>query len=392
MAWLRVGDEAATYPAFLRVDEHPDWEEGLTNEMFGFLARCATQAAAHYTDYVVSLGTARLIAGSPARAATLIQIAVDCELMTPIDIDGRRQWKLLDDEKFMHMRSKEEVDRDNQRKRDLSDHDLVMPVRIRDGDQCRYCRVVVNWGDQRGARGGTYDHRNGIDGQANPGNVVVCCRSCNRDRGDDPAADTRIPLLDPPALPYYKKRTADWINSSPWAKTHGTTVTASPSKPSGPTGRQRPASQAGHAPTTPTPSGPAHHGDSDPEPGIARDSDSDRPRGTAHHGDSDRDPGPARHTGDSDRDKTVPAAPTPSGNSERPTPPPTTPPLTNPDQSWPIQGTTKPGIPGSGRVGSGRAGSARGGKPIPPAQGDGRTESAPPPGRRSRGRRRKRKT
>lgn len=395
MAWLKVGDEAATYPAFLRVDEHNDWDERLTNEMFGFLARCATQAAAHYTDYIVSLGTARLIAGG--RATELLQIAVDCELAIPVDIDGRRQWKLIDDEKFMHMRSKEEVDRDNQRKRDLSDHDLVMPVRIRDGDQCRYCRLVVNWGDQRGARGGTYDHRNGINGQANPGNVVVCCRACNRDRGDDPDADRRIPLLEPPALPYYKKRTAEWINESPWAKTHGTTVTASSSKPSGTTGRQRPATQAGHAPTTPHNSGTAHHGDSDPEPGIARDSDSDRPWGIAHRGDSDRAPGTARPTGDSDREKTVTAAPTPSGTSERqptapPDPPPNSPPLTNPDQSWPMQGTTEPGIPGSGRDGSGRGGTARVGNPIPPPTGDGPSENSPAAGRRSRGRRRKRKT
>ena len=390
MAWLRIGDEAATYPAFLRVDEHPDWDDRLTNEMFGFLARCATQAAAHYTEYVVSLGTARLIAGN--RATALLQIAVDCELMEPVDIDGRRQWKLLDDEKFMHMRSKDEVDRDNQRKRDLSDHDLVMPVRIRDGDQCRYCRVVVNWGDQRGARGATYDHRNGIDGKASPGNVVVSCRSCNRDRGADPEADRRIPLLDPPALPYYKRATAKWINDSPWATTHGTTVTASTSKPSGPTGRQRPANQAGHAPTNQQDPGSAHHGDSDPGQGIARDSDSDLPRGIAHRGDSDRASGIAHPAGDSDRAKTVNAAPHPAGNSERhlSRPPTAPPPLTNPDQSWPNRGTTKPDRAGSGRVGSGGVGSGRVGTSIPPAMGDGPAESVSAAGRRSRGRRRKR--
>jgi hypothetical protein len=381
MAWLKVGDDAATYPAFLRVDEHEEWDERLTNELFGFLARCATQAAAHYTDYVVSLGTARLIAG--ARATALLQIAVDCELAEPVEIDGRRQWKLLDDEKFMHMRSKEEVDRDNQRKRDLSDHDLVMPVRLRDGDQCRYCRIVVNWGDQRSKRGGTYDHRDGIDGKATPLNVVVSCRGCNSDRGADPDADTRIPLLDPPAVPYFKAKTAEWINNSPWARTHGRTVTASPSKPSGPTGRQRPASQAGNAPNPTTAPGIAHHGDSDPRPGIARDSDSDRPRGTAHHGDSDRD-------------KTATAAPHPAGNSER-QPPTHTPPdpdpseLTSPDQSWPKKGTTELARPGTGRVGSGRHEAGQVGTPFPPSEGDGPSEISPAAGRRSRGRRRKRK-
>lgn len=369
MAWLKIGDDAATYPAFLRVDEHDDWDERLTNELFGFLARCATQAAAHYTDYIVSLGTARLIAGP--RAAALLQIAVDCELAEPVEVDGRRQWKLLDDEKFMHMRSKDEVDRDNQRKRDLSDHGLVMPVRLRDGDQCRYCRVVVNWGDQRSKRGGTYDHRNGIDGKATPLTVVVACRGCNSDRGDDPDADTRIPLLDPPAVPYFKAKTAEWINGSTWAKTHGRTVTASSSTPSGPTGRQRPASQAGHAHTTDTSSG------------IARASASDRAPGIAHHGDSDRD-------------KTVNAAPPPAGNSERHPPTPAPPAtdssaLTSPDQSWPQQGSTELARPGSGRVGPGRHGAGQVGTPFPPAKGDGPSEISSSAGRRSRGRRRKRK-
>ena len=36
---------------------------------------------------------------------------------------------------------------------------IIVPVRWRDGDACRYCGKVVNWADRKGGKGGTYDHR-----------------------------------------------------------------------------------------------------------------------------------------------------------------------------------------------------------------------------------------
>ena len=259
MAWLRTSDDAATYPAFLRIDEHPKWDERLKCEMFGFLLQVATLAAQHYTDYVVSLGTARLVAGT--RAVELLTIAEECELVTRVTVDGREQWKLLDDPNWIHMLSKEEKARNDQRKKDLSDSAVVIPVRVRDGDQCRYCGIVVNWRDRKGARGGTYDHRNGIDGQADPDNVVVCCRACNSSRSNDPEADTRVPLRKPPAQPYYSQSTADWINENYWAQANGICVTA--------TGGTQPL-PLGEAATEPTSPAEQHQG----QASDARSSDS----------------------------------------------------------------------------------------------------------------------
>ncbi|HMJ16556.1 MAG TPA: hypothetical protein VK524_34315, partial [Polyangiaceae bacterium] len=45
-------------------------------------------------------------------------------------------------------------------------------VQARDGSNCRYCAITVNWKDRRGPSGGTYDH---VDpaGTATPENIVI---------------------------------------------------------------------------------------------------------------------------------------------------------------------------------------------------------------------------
>ncbi|MDV2477178.1 hypothetical protein F8M49_20885 [Rhodococcus zopfii] len=54
MPWLRTGDNVATNPRLLRVYDDPDASTSLVIEAFGFLVLCASLAAAHTTDYVVS--------------------------------------------------------------------------------------------------------------------------------------------------------------------------------------------------------------------------------------------------------------------------------------------------------------------------------------------------
>lgn len=405
MAWLRSGDTANTDPRLLRVFEHPAFDDRLKCEAWGFVHLCATQAAEHNTDYVVSIGAAALAAGSHARATALLEVAEFCGLMEQIEDDGRTLWRIVEDSDLLHMRSAEEIERDAQRKRDNANHGLIIPVRVRDGDQCRYCRKTVQFGDRKSGRGGTYDHREGVGNDTTVDTLVVACRECNRDRGDDPAADLRIPLLPPPRAPYYSAGTAKFINDNSWAISQGISVTASTSKPSGPTGRQRPASQAGHADTSTTKDpGIAHHGGSDPTPRIARDSDSDRPRGIASRGDSDRAPGIAHREGDSDRasgtahdsdrGKTGDAAPRPAGNSARHARPVARPRPPRPDLSDPDRSCRIPRASGSGSGGTGRDGSGSGqvGRPVPPPQGDVRSQVSAASVKRSRGRRRKRKS
>lgn len=223
MPWLRLGDTSAFHPTLMNVVEVDYFDDRLVNELFGFLARCATQSAGFMTDYVVSKGTATSIAGA-SRVNTLLDAAVRAGVMEPVVVDGRRVFKIVEDDEFIHMRLKEEVEWDRQRKADNGNPELVIPVRLRDGDACRYCGRVVKWSDKKAGIGGTYDHREpGVAGTIET--MVVACRKCNSSRRNDPLADKRLPLLPAPPKPYYSTSTVDWVNSHDWSRAHGITIT-----------------------------------------------------------------------------------------------------------------------------------------------------------------------
>jgi 5-methylcytosine-specific restriction endonuclease McrA len=217
--WLRVGDTSAHHPVVVGVLEHPSADDRLLNECFGFVCRCATQATAHTTDYVVNFGTALSLAGSIDRAKALLEVAVFAGYMTKGQAEGRDVYKIVDDPKFLHMRTREEIDWETQRKVDNSNPAVIVPVRLRDGDACRYCGLVVSFapGSRSGLKSGTYDHR--IPGKAaTVETCVVACRSCNASRKDDPAADVNCPLRNPPSRPYYSEHTREWFAGNAWAK------------------------------------------------------------------------------------------------------------------------------------------------------------------------------
>lgn len=204
-----MSDAAANHPIVLDVLEMPEADERLVNEAFGWATRCATQAAAHKTDYIVSIGTARQLANG--RYEQLLAAALFAGYMTKVVIeqDGREReaLKLVEEEDLFHMILRAEQDWNAQRKRDLRDPDLLAPVRLRDGDACRYCGKSVSWSDRTSSRGATYDHLR--PGKA--GHLVVCCKGCNSRRKNDPEgiweplpAPTK-PLLGPESVAYLKK-------------------------------------------------------------------------------------------------------------------------------------------------------------------------------------------
>ncbi|UVF61169.1 HNH endonuclease [Arthrobacter phage Aoka] len=225
MPWLRIGDTAANHPIALAVLEAPDADDRLLNEVFGFVTRCALQSTAHLTDYVISRGTAIQIGGH-SRVWELLDAAIDAGYLSPteIDVDGvsRPAYKLLDDPDFIHMRTREEIEWERQRKTDNSNPALIVPVRLRDGDACRYCGLVVDFrpGQRKGRIAGTYDHRE--PGQAaTVETYVVACRACNATRGDSANADAVLPLLPEPTKPYYSAHTIEWLRTNDWAKRNG---------------------------------------------------------------------------------------------------------------------------------------------------------------------------
>lgn len=225
MPWLRIGDTAANHPIALAVLEASDADDRLLNEVFGFVTRCALQSTAHLTDYVISRGTAIQIGGI-SRVWALLDAAIDAGYLAPtkVEVEGitRDAYKLLDDPDFIHMRTREEIEWERQRKTDNSNPALIVPVRLRDGDACRYCGLVVDFrpGQRKGRIAGTYDHRE--PGQAATiETYVVCCRACNAARGDSPNADAALPLLPEPTRPYYSAHTIEWIRTNEWAKRNG---------------------------------------------------------------------------------------------------------------------------------------------------------------------------
>jgi hypothetical protein len=84
------------------------------------------------------------------------------------------------------------------KKRELNDVDLRHAVRLRDGNACRYCGIVVPWQDKKGPNRLSIDHVDPtIAGGA--GNLVVACTPCNSAKKDARTPEAAgLTLLPPP--------------------------------------------------------------------------------------------------------------------------------------------------------------------------------------------------
>ena len=248
MAWGRTGDTAANHPAALAVLEYEEVDDRLLNEVYGFVHRCSTQSAAHTTDYVINRGTAIQMAGM-SRASVLIDVAIFAGLMTEVEVmvngKPRKAYKIIDDPEFIHLRTREEIEFERQRKTDNANPALIVPVRLRDGDACRYCGLVVSFapGVRKGRLAGTYDHRQ-PGKAATVDTYVVACGACNSARSDHPNADETIPLLPAPIKPYYNKHTIAWIETNDWAQRNGIKAPKAPAQ-------LKAGSPSGNGPTRP---------------------------------------------------------------------------------------------------------------------------------------------
>ena len=205
MTWVKTSDTAASHPVvsgpLTWSAEHLDAVEGydLCNVLFGIVLRCATRAAQYERDYEVLDNVVAEIAG-PNWLTRAEQAARAGYWTRNTTQDG---WVLLDDaEHLFHIRKKAEIEWERARKRDISNPRLIVPVRLRDGDACRYCGRIVQWNARRGNRAGTYDHRRPGTAALFPEDLVVCCAGCNSQRGADVDPDA-WPLRPAPAFPHY---------------------------------------------------------------------------------------------------------------------------------------------------------------------------------------------
>ena len=214
MPWLKVSDTAAQHRIVWRALEIPGASMQTMWSLFGQVLALAVEAAAFKTDYVVERGSILKFTGTPDAAQKFIADATFCGYLTgevPLD-DGRIAYRLVEDEDLFHMRLREEIDWENRRRNDTRNGALIVPIRARDGDACRWCGNVVYWGNQKGGRGATYDHLNpGVPAET-PEDMVVACRSCNSSRKDN--AGWAVDLLPAPSRPYFSAKSAAWLTEN----------------------------------------------------------------------------------------------------------------------------------------------------------------------------------
>lgn len=219
MPFVRLGDTSATHPLLMAIADVPGADSRSTLEVFGFVCAASTMSAAHLTDYEVSAGTARMLAGN--RAKVLLEQAVRAGLMKRRTRAGVHRYFIVDDPELIHLRLREDVEWERQRKADTTDPKLIGPVRVRDGDQCRYCAVVVYFGQRKGPRRGTYDHVAPGERARDTAGLVVCCGACNGRRSNDPDANEKYPLLPVPSEPLYLPATVRFLADRGYTVTPG---------------------------------------------------------------------------------------------------------------------------------------------------------------------------
>jgi hypothetical protein len=200
MSWAKSTDTTAFHPRLLRLASPRDARQ--LNEAWGFVHRALTWSGAHHLDGFLPEGLAVMLA--PGRTTELVKVATKAGMLVRAKgPDGENGWRVVYDvDDLMHIRSKEEVEWERRHRQQLRDPEVWVPVRLRDGDACRYCSRVVKWNDNKSDRGGTLDHVE-PDGDE----LVVACRRCNGLKQDRTPEAAGLILLPAPVEPYYSPAT-----------------------------------------------------------------------------------------------------------------------------------------------------------------------------------------
>lgn len=245
MAWGRFGDTAHSHRKLLRAMAK-DPVRGAA--VWGVVTLCTSWSTQERQDWWVSESFVRRTFG-PA-GAQVMREGQACELVRPgrHRRNGENGWLIDDsDPDLLHIRTKEEVDRDREKSRVTRQVEPTRAVRLRDGDQCRYCGKTVSYTDRTSGRAGTYDHPD----PANREVFVVACKACNTWKYGRTVAEWveigGLELLPPPDHPLIGEHTAAQFGVPPTdpaalrAHTDTTSADAAP----------RPGSQPDTAPAPP---------------------------------------------------------------------------------------------------------------------------------------------
>lgn len=202
MAWGRSDDTTTLHPRVIALASARD--ERQLNEAWGFIHRAFCWSSQNLTDGFIPEAIVLTLAGS--RATSLVRVAQQASILGPKEKDpelGMRGWRLiLDLDDLLHLRTKAEVTAERDYRAQLRDPEEFGPVRLRDGDQCRYCGVIVRWKDNTSARGALLDHV--VKGEPE---MVVSCRKCNGIKGSKTLEEAGLTLKRPPKNPYFSDYT-----------------------------------------------------------------------------------------------------------------------------------------------------------------------------------------
>ncbi len=192
MAWVRLDDQFFLNPKVV----------ALSKDATLLYLAALTYASSQQTDGALAPASVTLVRGLVGAKAPAVAALVAAGLWEP-DGDGYRIHDYLDYNPAAAQRDGKW--RQQERRMALHKDAALRPtIHRRDGDQCRYCGVAVDWRDRRGPTGGAYDW---VDPQGgdDPANIVTACRRCRRQKGEHPLAAVGMTLLpcppSPPALP-----------------------------------------------------------------------------------------------------------------------------------------------------------------------------------------------
>ncbi|WP_018024347.1 HNH endonuclease [Corynebacterium ulceribovis] len=214
MAWQRTSDTINEHPVYSQLMEIAleRNDPRLVGEIRGYVDMLYTWSALNFSDYVVPYGAAAKQIG-PLRVDEAMALMEQIGVAERVHSATRKQWKLMRQEEFINLITRDERMMKAKRRRDQNRGGLIVPVLLRDGDHCRYCGTEVNWKDNKNDAGGTFDHRE-PEKETTPENFVVSCRACNRARADLPLPDAELPLMEVPEVPVYgdvtRQKLARW--------------------------------------------------------------------------------------------------------------------------------------------------------------------------------------
>lgn len=213
LSWVKASDKAGSFPHIMQVIGLPDVDDRTRLELTGFVFLMFLESAKFDMDYRLPLGTAYRCADSLEQAKRLLGYCRTLGICRDVTEGKVPTIALIEDPDFLNLQSREDKERRNRQRNDTRDPHLEVPVRQRDGDNCRWCNVRVNWRGPKNPRRATLDHlRPGEPGTVET--LVVSCMGCNSARKDNPRWDETYELYPEPKMPRYGSATAQFLSDN----------------------------------------------------------------------------------------------------------------------------------------------------------------------------------